>query len=78
MIQLNKCYLIDIRELITQQIKSIQTNIIHISKLKNIGDYDLSDYTQYKVDDYLTIKERNKPKDINREILTDNNIGFID
>ena len=78
MIKLNRFYLIEIYEAITQQIRSIKNGIKYIGNMKKIGDYDLNDYTKYEINDYLTMNQINKPKDINREILTDNNIGFID
>ena len=74
----NRFYLIDIHEAITQQLRIIDNTIIHIDKFRNIGDYDLHDYTRYESNDYLTIPYINKAKDINREILTDNIISFID
>ena len=66
--------------MITQQIREIH-NVKCSGTLKNIGDYILYDYTKYEVDDYLTMAQLNKKRDeytAPREILTDNNIDFID
>ena len=74
---------ISIHELITQQITGMQHNALYTSSKckKQVGDYKLSDCTSYEVNDYLTINQLNKQRDeytASREILTDNNIDFID
>ena len=77
MIKLIKFYELEISEVITQQIRSMH-KLKYLSKLRNIGDYDLYYYTKYEINDYLTMKQLNKPTDTHRQRLTDNNIGCID
>ena len=69
--------------MITQEIPgTIHNKLYDSSKSKNqVGDYNLSDYTSYEVNEYLTMRQLNKPRDeytAPRQILTDTNIDFID
>ena len=78
MIKLSNFYKLEISEVLTQHIRSNHTNILHKRKLTTTGEYDLYGYTKYKISDHLTTTQLNKPKDIHRQILTDDTIGCID
>ena len=76
-------FYLSIHELITQQITGMRYNAIYNSSnyKKQVGDHKLSDCTSYEVNDYLTMRQLNKPIDeytASRQILTDTNIDFID
>ena len=58
-----KLYELEISEVITQQIRRNPTTIIYEGKLTTIGDYDLYDYTGYKINGYLTTTQLNNPTD---------------
>ena len=84
-LDLNRFYYIRIDELITQEITALIDNELFTNSKEQVGDYNLYDQTSYEVDDYLTMAQLNKKRDnvrdkytATREILTDNNIDFID
>ena len=83
MINLNTFFNISIHQLITQQITHIHHDALYkgCKYKKQVGYYKLSDTTSYEVNEYLTMNQLNKQRDeytAPREILTDNNIDFID
>ena len=74
-LELDRFYILEIHETITQQIQSVAYNMKnYINEIKKIGNYDRHDYTQYEINDYLTKAQLQKQKDK----LKNNNIDFID
>ena len=74
-LELDRFYILEIHETITQQIQSVAYNMKnYINEIKKIGNYDRHDYTQYEINDYLTKAQLQKQKDK----LKNNNFDFID